>query len=412
MKILQINKFYHSFGRSGGVGKYLIKLNQLLELHGHKIIHFGMKDKHTINTPYYNFFVNEMDLSKAKFSLSKFKNAGHIIYSFEAKNKLEELIKKEKPDIAHIHNIYHHISPSILTILKKYNIPVIQTLHDFKLICPNYSLYTQGKVCERCKRRRYYQAILHRCLKNSISASTLVCLEMYIHKFLKIYEKNVEIFICPSKFVQSKIIEFGINPKQTVQLSHFIDLKNYSPQYISEKNYILYFGRLAQGKGVETLIKAINYIKPAPTLFFAGTGPQKKKIEYFINKKGLEQKIKLLGFLSSKELNSVIKSSLFTIAPSEIYETFGLNILESFALGKPVIASQLGAFPELVEDQKTGLLFKAGNYRDLAQKIKYLLEHKEKIEDFGKLARKKAEKYAPEKHYQELIDIYKKFIKK
>ncbi len=216
MKILFVNKFYYL---KGGAERYYFDLKNLFEREGHKVIPFSMEDKKNFKSDYSKYFVSNVELEKPGFSLKDLKTAGRIIYSFEAKKKIEELIKKEKPEIAHINNIYHQISPSILTVLKKYKIPMVQTLHDYKLICPIYILYSKGGICERCKKYRYYHCTFRKCTKNSRGASLINTKEMYWHKFLKIYENNIDLFISPSNFLRNKILEWGmIKPKKIIVL--------------------------------------------------------------------------------------------------------------------------------------------------------------------------------------------------
>lgn len=402
MKILQINKFYYL---KGGAERYFFDLQRLLQEKGHQVIPFAMKNERNVDTPYKQYFVSQIDIEKPRFS---FRSAGRIIYSFEAKRKIKELVAKERPDIAHIHNIYHQISPSILTVLKKHEIPIIMTIHDFKLICPAYILYSKNEICQRCKTYRYYNCFFRKCVKNSFWASLLNALEMYFHKFLKIYESNIDLFIAPSNFVRNKILEFKIiAPEKIIVLPHFIDLENIQQQYQS-KNYFLYFGRLSKEKGVKVLLKAMKFIKQSE-LWIAGSGPQEEELKEFVWKNKLSN-VRFLGYLGREELQSVIQNSLFSVIPSLVYETFGMTVLESFVFSKPVIVSDLGALSELVEEEKTGLKFKPGNFNQLAQKINFLLKNPRARKEMGERAREKVEEFNKEKYYKELMSLYKKVI--
>ena len=179
MRILQINKFFY---RRGGADIHFLDLGRLLESHGHEVIHFSAVDSRNEPSPYSKYFIPSIDLRARHGLLGGLKVAGHILYSTIAARKFEQLIKDTKPDIAHLHNIYRHLSPSILPVLKKYKIPVVMTLHDYKMICPNYKLYTQGAVCERCRKHKYYQAIFHRCIFDKTMPSAMAALEMSVHK--------------------------------------------------------------------------------------------------------------------------------------------------------------------------------------------------------------------------------------
>lgn len=420
MKILLANKFYYL---KGGAERHFFDLKKLLEEKGHKIIPFAMQDKKNLASEYSQYFVSSVNIEKSSFSFTGLRAAGRIIYSFEAKSKIKELIEKERPDIAHIHNIYHQISPSILTPLKKAGIPIVATIHDFKLMCPNYIFYTQGKVCERCKRYRFYNCVLHQCVKNSYLASLVNTKEMYLHSLLKIYKNNIDQYICPSNFVAQKLIDFGFNKEKITILPHFsnfIDTEqnNYSHKLVNLPNshlfadsyYILYFGRLSQEKGVNILLKAIKEIKNVK-LKIAGKGPQEEKLKEYIKKEKINN-VEFLGYLSGESLKEIIQDSIFTIMPSVCYETFGLSILESYIYGKPVIASDLGALKEIVLEGKTGLIFKNQDSNDLADKIKNMLSDKNLLLKMSKNAKKFTEKFNQEDYYKKLEEIYNKILSK
>ncbi len=413
MKILLANKFYYL---KGGTERHFFDLKKLLEKNGHQTIDFAMQDNKNFKSPYSKYFVSPINLEKSSLSLDGLKAAGRIIYSFEARAKMEALIRAEKPDLAHIHNIYHQISPSILTPLKRAGIPIVMTVHDFKLMCPNYIFYTEGKVCERCKKYKFYNCVLHKCVKNSYLASKINMLEMYYHNLLKIYKNNIDLYLAPSRFVANKLIAFGFNKDKIKVLPHFIAQpetnsfsKNNSEESISSNDYILYFSRLSKEKGVNTLLEAMTKIKNKEIkLKVAGIGSKEEELKEYVKNKGLQEKIEFLGFLDGKSLSDAISSSLFTVIPSVFYETFCLSLLESYNYNKPVIVAKLGALPELIEENKTGLFFESGNSDDLAKKINKMLENRENIEKMGKSAKEFSKKFNKEDYYKKLEEIYKK----
>ncbi|MFH0972526.1 MAG: glycosyltransferase family 4 protein [Patescibacteria group bacterium] len=409
MKILQINKFFYLMG---GGERYFFEVSKLLKNHGHEVIFFSMKHKKNNFSEYEKYFVDYLDFTKIKLSFSNFQPAGRAFYSLEARKKINKLIKETKPDVAHIHNIDHQISPSILHVLKKHKIPVVMTLHHYKLICPNYYLFN-NRVCEKCKKYKYYNCILNKCIKNSYLASLLVCLEMYFHKALKIYKKNVDIFISPSQFMKDKCVEFGIDAKKIIVLPHFVNselgIRN-QELGIRDQKYILYFGRLAKEKGVDILLEAMKHIKHQVRLKIVGDGPEKNNYQLSIINYQLNN-VDFLGHLEGRGLEKVITEAMFIVVPSIGNEVFGLVILESFALGKPVIASKIGGIPEVINDHKTGLLFNPGDAKDLAQKINWLIERPEKIKKMGQAGFIAAQtKFSAEMHYKKLMEIYHNFI--
>jgi len=419
MKILQINKFFYL---KGGSETYLFSLADLLKQHGHEVIFFSMKDKKNFDSEYSDFFINNIDFRKREGIVKDFKKLGHSLYSLEAKRKLENLIKKYEPDVAHLHNVAHHFSPSILSVLKKHNIPVIQTLHDYQLICPNFKLFTKGAICERCYKHKYYQAIFHKCIHNAYLPSIWGAFEMVIHKALQIYENVLYYYVSPSEFLAKKLEKWGYNKDKIKVLNNFIDLAKISPNYNSQ-GYILYFGRLAQEKGILTLLEAIKGLSGIK-LKVAGIGPEEAKLKDYLKKEDLPacprrraqaglKNVEFLGFKKGEELETLISNCAFVVMPSIWYENYPYSILESFAYGKPVIGSDLGGIPEMVLDNKTGFIFPAGDSKALKEKIETLYNSQELIEQMGKQARQFVENNNdPEKHYQKLIKIYQELLLK
>ena len=227
MKVLLVNKFFYS---RGGSEKVFFDTAKLLAQAGNEVVFFSMKDEKNRPSEEAEFFVDKIDFGKREGLFVDLKKAGHYIYSTEAKKKLEELLDKEKPDIAHLHNISHQITPSILSVLKKYKIPVVQTLHDYQLICPNYHLFTHGQACERCKKVRYYNAFFYKCLRNSYAASFLGMLELTAQRLFGFYKEQIDLFITPSAFLKDKLrawdikeeIEVVNNPFDATRLSPII----------------------------------------------------------------------------------------------------------------------------------------------------------------------------------------------
>jgi glycosyltransferase involved in cell wall biosynthesis len=405
MKIVLINKFLYP---KGGDAISTLNTGKLLTSKGHKVFFWGMH--HLSNPPYplQEYFVNYVDLNNLKGIRRKFQVAVNMFYSFEAKEKIQKFIEIEKPNIIHLHNFAHQISPSILDVFKKYKIPTIMTMHDYKLVCPVYTLYSNNKPCERCKDGRFYQCTINKCTKNSLAKSFLNTLEMYFHhKFLHIYDL-VGIYISPSRFLKNKVEEMGLKG-EVVYLPNFINLDEYTPQYNSEEKSIIYFGRLSQEKGLLTLVEAMKGLDIK--LKIIGDGPLKETLEYKVKEEKIEN-IEFLGYLGGEQLKKNVRKAMFVVLPSEWYENNPLSIIEGFALGKPAIGARIGGIPELVKDNETGLTFEAGNAEDLRQKIEDLISDPNKVEQMGKIARKLVEQeFNREKHYESLIAIYQQAIR-
>ncbi|TSC51869.1 MAG: Uncharacterized protein CEO40_313 [Parcubacteria group bacterium LiPW_72] len=397
MKILNINKFYYL---KGGADRHYFDLTKLLEKHGHKVIPFSMYSDKNNPSPYAQYFVNEVDLSRPKFSFKALATLGRIFYSLEAKRKIRALIQKEKPEIAHIHNIYHQISPSILGVLKKHRIPIVITVNDYKLICPNYQLFQHNKVCEKCRKRKYYQCFFNKCVKDSYLASLVNTLEMYFHKAFRFYERYVDIFICPSKFMRQKLMEWGLPQAKLVTLPYFIEEEYCTP--LEEKNYILFFGRLSPEKGLDLLISVMQKL-PEIKLKIVGEGPERKKLEDYVQKNHISN-VQFLGFRQGDELKKIIQKSRFVVVPSSWQEVFGLVVLESFNLGKVVLASRKGGLTEIIREGNTGFFFQ--NAAELAQKIQSLYQNRKITQKIGQRAKREIKNYNPEVYYQKLMKIY------
>ncbi|MFH2136781.1 MAG: glycosyltransferase family 4 protein, partial [Patescibacteria group bacterium] len=378
MKILQINKFFY---RRGGSETYFFGLIDLLQKNGHEIVHFSTKSPANIPSPYDDFFVNEIDFGKREGLFRDLKKAFHSSYSFEAKRKLERLILKTKPDIAHLHNISHHLSPSIFGVLKKYKIPVVQTLHDYQLVCPNFKLFTEGAVCERCKKYRYWNAIIHRCIHNSRLQSCIEAKEMFFHKACQFYEKGVQCFVTPSKFLAEKLAVWGIKSK-VENIPLFLDTNQFEPKY-EPGDYVVYFGRLVKEKGLDVLLRALSGTEIK--LKIVGDGPEKEKLK--VQSEKIKVNVEFVGHKNGKDLHDLIRGSKFVVLPSVWYENYPMSLLESGAFGKAVVGSRLGGIPEIIHDGENGFLAEPGNVDDLREKIQRLFRDNDLCEKMGRRAR-------------------------
>lgn len=404
MKVLLINKFLYP---KGGDAISTLQTGKLLLEKGHTVFYWGMKHPSNPDYPYCDYFVDnvnyDLDLSiKQKISIFL-----KILYSFEAKRKIEKLLRTIKPDIVHLNNFAHQISPSILDVFKKYDIPTVMTICDYKLVCPTYSMLLNGKPCEKCRNGKYYWCFLRKCTKESYTKSLITTIEMYIHhKILHIYDK-IDVFISPSRFLREKLKEMGFK-RNIFYLPNFVNLEEYQPEYNYSNATICFFGRLSKEKGLFTLLNSMDKIDAK--LKIIGDGPIRGSLESKVKNLGLNN-VYLLGYKSGDELKNEIKNSIAVILPSECYENNPRAVLEAFALGKPVIGARIGGIPELVKVGVTGYTFEPGNAEDLRNKIECLLKNSDLVIEMGKNARTFVEKnFNAEKHYQELIKIYQMVI--
>jgi len=405
MKILLINKFLFP---KGGDAISTLETGKLLIRNGHDVVCWGMEHPSNRKFPFEDFFISYVDYNKKAGIWKQIKSSIKILYSLEAKNKINNLLAKWRPDIVHLNNFAHQISPSILDVFKKYKIPTVMTLRDYKLICPTYSMLLNGKPCEKCKGGRFYNCLLNKCTKNSILKSLVNTMEMYLHHTILHIYGSISLFMSPSIFLMEKLKEMGFNGN-IVYLPNFVNLEKYKPNYDFKDKAIVYFGRLSKEKGVDILISAVKNLDVE--LKIVGSGPCEDELKNRINAEKIGN-VCFIGYKQEDELIDIIGESLFVVIPSELYENNPRSVLESFAIGKPVIGSGIGGIPELVIDGKTGFTFKAGDGADLKEKIEYLLDNTDKIKILGRNARKFVEeKFNPDNHYRKLINIYNDAIK-
>jgi len=412
MKILQVNKY---FLLKGGSERYLFELSRILESHGHEVIPFAMQHPDNEKTPYAEYFVDQIEFN-LNSRWQKLRNApkiiSRILYSWQARRRIEALIRKTRPDVAHLHMIEHQISPSILHSLKKYQIPVIMTAHQSKIFCPNYRLFNWNTMqnCMKCLDGNYWHPFIEKCHKNSRMAGLLIGIEAYIHKWLKLYTHHIDLILTPSRFFSELFRTAGFTAVDIEHQFSTIRMEQYKPCYEYD-NYYIYFGRLEEAKGLNTLLLASKAL-PGVKLKIIGKGPYREPLEDFAKKEGLDH-VEFTGALYGDELKSTVSRSRFIVVPSECYENSPLVAYEAAAMGKPVIGSKIGGIPELVLHEKTGLLFEAGNSDDLAAKLKKLYNSPHLLLEYGKAARRFAEEnFSADVHYQKMIARYERLAER
>ena len=404
MRILQVNKFHYP---RGGADKYYLELGRALEANGHQVAYFSMEHPKNISSQWSKYFVSRLSFNEANF-LDKLKTPGRVIYSLEAKKKFTLIIKDFKPDIIHVHNIYHQLSPSILDAARQAQIPVIMHVHDYKLVCPNYQLFAYGQICENCKPNKYWYCFKKRCFKNSWTKSALAALEMHLHHNIwQIYRKNIKLFIAPSQFMKNKLIEFSWpEDKIKVVVNPFsADLINQENPIKTISDYLLYFGRLSPEKGLNTLIAAAKLT--GHKVKIVGTGPEENNLRQQVKEQSAP--VEFLGFKEGGELRDVIIKARAVVVPSIWYENMPLSMLEALSLGKVVIASKIGGLPEIIKEGKNGWLFNAGDAQDLAR-IFSLLE-KANLSQMSLDAKISVQNFSPQNNLQAIENIYQSLLK-
>jgi len=403
MNLIFANNNYYV---KGGADKVFLDEIQLLASHNHKVIPFAMHNSLNRETPYSSFFPYGISYDNVGLT-EKIKAAPKIVYSFDSRRQFRRLLSSVDVDVIHAHNIYGRLTTAIVDAAKEAQLPMVLTLHDYKLVCPSYLLLKHGITCEKCRNGRYYHCTITRCHRNSLIPSMIYTIESYFNLFLKKYDW-IRCFICPSIFLKEKLIEMGMPGEKLYVVKNFLDYSSFLPNY-GQGNYILYAGKLTEEKGVMTLIKAVEGLDIM--LKIVGDGPLRQKCETYTRERMIDN-VSFEGFKVGDELKEYFRNALFHIVPSLCYENAPMTIIEAFAYGKPVIGSRLGGIKEMVyENGETGFLFTPGDSIDLREKISYLAERPTRIEAMGRAARKKVEeKYNPEIHYQGLMDVYNKAL--
>lgn len=408
MKVLMVNSFNYV---RGGAERCFLDLSALLEAHAHQVIPFTMAHPQNLPSPYADYFVSYMDFPSEmrKPGLrAKMTVAERVIYSREARRKIERIVADTQPDLVHIHGFIHEMSTSILPALRKAGLPVVQTLHDYKIVCPNTTFVSHESVCERCQGHRYYNMARLRCKRDSRAASVLAAAEMYFHEIFRLYEPNIDHFIAPSDFLASKVREHGVR-KPVTTIPNFIDPAQFRPHY-EHDNYFLYAGRLVKTKGVMTLLEAMRHVGADAELRIAGAGELEEEMRNFVAAHNLTN-VRFLGHLSTEQLIREVQRAVFTVQPAEWYENYSMTVIESMACGTPVIGAAIGGIPEQIQDNRNGLLFEPGDAQQLGEKISYLLTHRDKAIEMGRNARAQVEAVnAPEAHYQATVNLYRRLV--
>ncbi len=386
MNILVVNWTWYP---SGGDWTYVENICKIYQQKGHQVVSFSMKDDRNFPSAYADYFIENIDYKKVdKRSITAgIKVVSKSIYSSEAQKNLEKLLADVKIDFAHINVIHHYITPTILKILKEKKIPIIWTLHEYTPICPESTFISHGQICEKCFGGKFYNCVTHSCKKGSYLASTVAALENYVHQYLNYYA-YVDYYVCPSVFLYEKFKSFNFFKEKLVQLYHGYDyLEIEAAKSVSNpdrEKYIVFVGRLEKIKGAHTVLKAMKSC-PDIQLKIIGTGTQENELKDFKAEHQLNH-VEFMGKKSKQETLQIIYNAEFLICASEWYEVLGFTVVEAMALGKPVIGSAIGAIPEMVIENYTGILFEPSNANQLAAAIKLLYSNEDSIVAMGKNA--------------------------
>jgi len=385
MKILLV---HNSYQQHGGEDVVFQQEKELLQGGGHEVITYEKN--------------NEDALQEA--NQSKVLLGARTIWAVSSRKEFRSMLRQHKPDIVHVHNTFVMISPSIYSACKEEGVPVVQTLHNYRLICPAATLFRDGRICEECVGGGIWRGVLHGCYRDSRAATATVALMLTTHRLLGTWEQLIDHYIALTEFARQKFVAAGL-PEEKISVK-----PNFVPSDPGERStlgrFALFVGSLSDAKGVWALLHAWQTNRLSIPLRIVGDGPLKEELVNFAQRNQLVN-VSFTGQLPHSRVLNLMKKARCLIFPSEWYEPFGLTLLEAFACGLPVISSGIESLRDLVRPEDTGLVFNAGNSQDLADKVRWAWEHPAEMRAIGKNARAEYRlKYTAEQNYESLMEIY------
>ena len=397
---ISVTSYYY---RRGGAEAVMLDQNELLEDRGWTIVPFAMEYEQNFDTPYDDYFVEEIDFASDYKPVEKVRKAVKSVYSLEARREINRLIDHVRPDIVHAHNVYHHLTPAIFGAVQKKGVPMVMTVHDLKIGCPSKLMLAPDGVCERCKGGKTWNAVVQRCQKDSLSLSAVVALETTLHNALGSYRKNIDRFILPSHFHTNKLVEWGLPKDKTRYLPNAVDVSELTPSYEPGERFV-FVGRLSEEKGLLTFIKAVAQAGAKATI--VGTGPQEEELRRTVESTGAD--VEFAGYQTGEPLFDIVRNARALALPSECYENAPVVLLEAYGVGTPVLGSDLGGIPELIVENETGLLARAGDVTSFAEALeRYDAMNDSEVAEMGRAGRRFVEeRFSRELYLQGLLDIY------
>jgi glycosyltransferase involved in cell wall biosynthesis len=398
-RLLSVNSYHH---RRGGADAVYLDHAAALAAEGFEPAFFAMRHPANQPTAWSRYFVDEIELGHDYSPLERLTKATKVVYSFEARRKLGRLLADHPVDLAHLHNVYHHLSPSILPTLHRAGIPVVLTAHDLKLACPAYRMYNRTGICEACNGHTVLNVVRHRCINESLAASAVIAVESGLHRRLDTYRKHLDKVVVPSRFFAAKFVEWGWPEDRFVHIPNFTDALQL-PSDPRPGPYFLYFGRLSPEKGLLTLVRAAAAAGVAVRI--AGTGPVEAEIRALAGSLGAD--VELVGHQSGPALHDLVRGARAVVLPSEWYENGPMSLLEGMALGTPVIGADIGGIPELL-DAGTGWTFTSGSVDHLAARLEEARRTPDAaLEEMGRQARQRVEAAHSRAGYvAAMLDLY------
>ncbi len=402
MRILFANNYHYL---RGGSEKVMFDEVAALVEHGHEVATFSAPHPGDLPSPRL-FLAPPIDDLNGLSMVGKIARFPRIVANQEVRSAFDDALDAFRPDVVHFHNIYGRLTPVVVEAARDRGLPSVLTTHDYKLICPSYLRLDQGKPCSACSYGHYAPALVRACHKGSRLYSILYGVESSINVWKRRYD-GIRTFICPSMFMMDSLASKGIARSRLRCLPNCAPVPAVTDHRDGE--YLLYAGRLAPEKGVRTLLKAMEGVDIP--LLIAGNGPDLPTLERLAMERNLASRVTFLGHCAQEQLARVIAGALFIVVPSESFENAPMAVLEAFALGKPVVGSDIGGIPEMITSGKTGLLFQPGNPDQLRDAIRHMLASPSNVAVMGDAARVVARtRFSSDAHVRGLLDIYEEAV--
>lgn len=402
MRILQVHKYFHE---RDGAGRSMLALMRLLDAAGHVTAPFGMHTPQNLPTPWEKYFVSSLDTRELGGIGTSFAQLGRALWSREAARKIDAMMYAFAPDIVHAHNIYTHLSPSVLAAAQRRGVPVVMTVHDYALMSANYALWDGGKPLPLGV-PGVWKTARTKFIKGSFLATLMLEAIRALHHFVGAYDKNIDRYIAPSEFVAKALGTLGVAESRVTVVHPPVAVP---PRVVRhDEGYVLFVGRLEAYKGVATLIEAMRAL-PDAALRIVGDGPDRQRLMGMA--RGMRN-VTFVGFLQGEALWEEYAGARMLVVPSVWYEPFGVVALEAMARGVPVIVSDRGGLPEIVEDGASGVVFAAQDAKDLAVKILRLAEDRPYAGTLGKAGLARAREVGdPVAHRDAVLRVYRSVLK-
>lgn len=403
MRILHVNKFLY---RRGGAESYMLDVAEMQREAGHTVEFFSMSHPDNEDARYATSFAPYMELGPPPTgAIARLRTAANIVWSPAAQRGIAAVIDDFEPDVAHLHNIYHQLSPSILRALRRRGIPTVMTLHDYKLACTTYLMLDHGTICDDCVGHGHHHAFKRRCNNDSAIASAMSAAELAIHTRFRAYGP-VDVFICPSQFMLDTMCRAGVFPDRQVHVEHFAHIDDIAPA-TAPGRAVLFAGRLAIEKGVDTLIDAIA-LAPDLELTILGDGPERESLTARAEAKA-PGRIRFVGRVDAATVHATMRDSAVVTIPSRWHENQPMVILEAYACGRPVVGTALGGIPELISDPDDGRLVPHEDPAALAAALQDLANDPAGAHEMGMRGRQRViERFSPKRHLAELDRVYER----